>query len=74
MHHFYRGPVPLHRSLIGLLLLCLARRMIPAGFSDLPSSCANDPLAEPVTQAHPCQGNRLPNQGVVLWQETDAEG
>lgn len=59
------------RSLLGLLLAGLPRRLIPRSFRDLAASGANDPLPQPIGHADPCQGRRFSNQGVVLWQESN---
>lgn len=66
-------PLGPFRWQLGLLLLCLARRLIPRGFSDFAPGGTDDPFPEPVGQAHPCQGCRLPDEGVMLWQESYPE-
>lgn len=63
------GPL---RWQLGLLLLSLPRRLIPGCFGNLPPGGFDDPLPEPVGHAHACQGRRLPYQGIVLWQEPNA--
>ena len=73
MAHF-NGPRPPYRWQLGQLLPGLSRRLIPAGFCDLAPRRADDPLAEPVGQAYPRQGGRLPYQGVMLRQESNPEG
>jgi hypothetical protein len=65
-------PRPRFRWLLGLLFSGLPRRCIAGRFRDLAPSCADDPFAQPVGQAHPCQGRRFTHQGVVLRQESDS--
>jgi hypothetical protein len=71
MVHF-NAPRTLYRWQRGLLLRSLPRRFIAGRFRDLPPGGSDDPLPEPIGQAHACQGRRLSNQGVVLWQESNA--
>lgn len=68
------SPRPLYRWQLGLLLLSLPRRLIPRGFRNLAPSGTDDALPEPIGKAHSCQGSRLTDQGVMLWQETDSQG
>jgi hypothetical protein len=73
MHHFYRGPRPLLRWQLGLLFASLPRRLISSRLGDFLPGGADEPLPNPVGEAHPRELGRLPDQSVVLRQKPDAE-
>lgn len=59
---------------LGLLLLSLPRRLIPRSFRDLAPCVADEPVPYPVGQARPRQLGGLPNQLLVLGDQTDMQG
>ena len=65
MDHF-NGPRTLYRWQRGLLLLCLARRLIPGGLCDLAPRGADEPVPYPVGQTRPRQLGGLPDQLLML--------
>lgn len=57
-----------------LLLLCLARRLIPRGLADLAPGGADQPLSDPGRDADPCQARGLADQLLLLGEHAETEG
>jgi hypothetical protein len=72
MAHF-NDPRPLYRWQLGLLLLSLPRRFIPAHLCDFPPGRADQSVPYPVGQTGPGQLGSLPNQTLVLGSDTDEQ-
>lgn len=72
MAHF-NAPRPLYRWQLGLLLLSLPRRLIPADLGDLPPSRADQSVSYPVGQAGPGKLGSLSNQPFMVRSHSDEQ-